>query len=139
MIFRSIFTRKTLALCLGSFLMAASSAHAVEATHRQSSEQSALVETLPAPAPAERLIVEGTGPYGVDAQSVRRHLAASLKTDAGLFPRSEERTFFDGGVKMNYQVGRPAIDRPFGDERAIVEFVPVTNAVNRAVRAIFAN
>ncbi|MCR6479348.1 hypothetical protein NU688_24535 [Variovorax sp. ZS18.2.2] len=139
MIFRSIFARKTLALCLGSFLMGASSAYAVEATPRQSSEQSALVETLPAPAPAERVIVEGTGPYGVDAQGVKRHLAASLKTDAGLFPRTEVRTFFNGDVKMNYQVARPAIDRPFGDERAIVELRPVMSAVDRAVRAVFAN
>lgn len=139
MIFQFIFPRKTLALCLGSFLTAASSVHAVEATHRQSSEQSALVETLPAPAPAERVIVEGPGPYGVDAQGVKRHLAASLKTDAGLFPRSEVRTFFNGDVKMNYQVARPAIDRPFGNEQAVVEVIPMTNAVHRAVRAVFAN
>jgi hypothetical protein len=136
---RSIFARKTLALCLGSFLMAASSAYAVEATTQQSSEQSALVDTLPAPASPDRVVVEGTGPYGVDAQGVRRHLAASLKTDAGLFPRSEMRTFFNGGVKMNYQVERPAIDRPFGNERAIVELTPVTSFVNRTVRTIFAN
>ena len=139
MIFRSIFARETLTLCLGSFLMAAPSAYAVEATTWQSSEQSVLVETLPAPAPAERIVVEGTGPYGLDAQGVKRHLAASLKTDAGLFPRSEMRTFFNGGVKMNYQVARPAIDQPFGNERAIVELTPVTSFVNRTVRTIFAN
>jgi hypothetical protein len=109
--------------------MGASSAYAVEAALRPSSEQGALVETLPAPAPAEVIIVEGTGPYGANAQSVNRHLAASLKTDAGLFPRSEARTFFDGDVKMNYQVGRAAIDRPFGNERAIMELPKVCPAV----------
>jgi hypothetical protein len=139
MISRSIFARKTFALCLGSLLMGASSAYAVEAALRPSSEQGALVETLPAPAPAEVIIVEGTGPYGANPQSVNRHLAASLKTDAGLFPRSEARTFFDGDVKMNYQVGRAAIDRPFGNERALMELPAVTSAAHRTARAMFAN
>ncbi|KIQ33968.1 hypothetical protein RT97_09075 [Variovorax paradoxus] len=139
MIFQFTFSRKTLALCLGSLLLGASSAHAVEATSPQSSEQNALVETLLAPARAERVRVEETGAYGVDMRDVKRHLTTNLKTDTGLFPRSEPRFFLDGGVKMDYQVARPAIDSPFGNERALVELPKVSNAFQRAIRAMSTN
>jgi len=139
MSFQFIFPRKTLAFCLGTLLLGASSAHAVEATAPQSSEQNILVETQLAPARAERVRVEETGAYGVDMRDVKRHLAAGLKTDIGLFPRSEARSFLDGGVKMDYQVARPAIDRPFGNERAIVELPKVSSAFQRAIRSISTN
>jgi hypothetical protein len=88
---------------------------------------------------AGSVIVEETGAHGVDAQSVNRHLAANLKTDMGLYPRSEARSFFGGNVKMDYRVARPAIDRPFGNERAIVELPKVSSALQRAIRAISTN
>lgn len=139
MFFHSTFPPKTVALCLASLLMGASAAHAVEATFVPLGEQGVLVERLPAPVHAGSVIVEETGAHGVDAQGVKRHLAANLKTDMGLYPRSEARSFFGGNVKMDYRVARPAIDRPFGDERAIVELPKVSSALQRAIRAISTN
>lgn len=143
MVTHFIFTRKVLAsgLCLGSLLMGlASSAQATEATQLRPGEQgNMLVETLPPPARAASVIVEETGPFGLDSKGIKRRLAENLKTGTGLFPLVETRSFLGGELTMTYQVARPSIDAPFGTERAIMESPRLSNAVQRAVRTVFPN
>lgn len=106
------FGRTALALCVGS-LFSVSSAIASEIAGHAKSE-SLVVEKWAARTGPESVVVESTGAYGVNADSVRRHLANTLAADSILrpLPRDNERYSFDGKIRTYVVPVRPAIDNP---------------------------
>jgi len=106
------FGRMALALCAGSlFAMTAAVAGEVAS---QLPTGSLAAEKLAARTGPESVVVESAGPYGVDTESVRRHLADTLAKDSALapLPRNNERYSFDGKVRTYVVPVRPAIDNP---------------------------
>ncbi|WP_230559063.1 hypothetical protein [Variovorax paradoxus] len=106
------FGRMALALCAGS-LFAVTSVIAGEVAS-QATSGSLAAEKLAARTGPERVVVESAGPYGVDTESVRRHLANTLAADSALtpLPRNNERYSFDGKLRTYVVPVRPAIDNP---------------------------
>jgi hypothetical protein len=118
---RSIVSRAAVLVSVGSLLIGASSAFAADATP-QEADTTAVVDMRPAPASATNALADEARPHGMDAQSIRRHLADSLATSSGLLPRNNSRYSANGNVQMYVQVARPAIGNPFGRERTQIEF-----------------
>jgi hypothetical protein len=106
------FGRMALALCAAS-LFTVTSAMAGEVAS-QAPSGSLAVQKLAARTGPESVAVESAGPYGVDAESVRRHLANTLAGDSvlGPLPRNNERYSFDGKLRTYVVPVRPAIDNP---------------------------
>ena len=106
------FGRIALAFCLGS-LLTVTSAIANEATSQAKNEH-LVVEKLAARTGPESVVVESAGSYGVNTESIRRHLANTLAADSALtpLPRNNERYSFDGKVRTYVVPVRPAIDNP---------------------------
>jgi len=104
------FGRMALAFCFGS-LLTATSAMAGGTAGQATSER--LIVEAPRTGP-ESVVVERVGPYGVDTESIRRHLASTLAADSALspLPRKNERYSFDGKVRTYVVPVRPAIDNP---------------------------
>lgn len=106
------FGRMALALCAGS-LFTVTSAIAGEVAS-QAANESLVIQKLAARTGPESVVVESTGPYGVDTESVRRHLANTLAEGSALtpLPRNNERYSFDGKLRTYVVPVRPAIDNP---------------------------
>ena len=104
--------RMALAFGLGS-LLTVTSAIANEAAS-QATHEHLVVEKLAARTGPESVVVESAGPYGVNTESIRRHLANTLAADSALtpLPRNNERYSFDGKVRTYVVPVRPAIDNP---------------------------
>jgi len=106
------FGRTALALCAGS-LFTVTSVVASEVAS-QARNESVVIEKLAARTGPESVVVERAGAYGVNTDSVRRHLANTLAADSALtpLPRHNERYSFDGKVRTYVVPVRPAIDNP---------------------------
>lgn len=106
------FGRMALALCASS-LFTVTSAIAGEIAS-QASNESFVVEKLAARTGPESVVVESVGAYGVNTESVSRHLANTLAADSALkpLPRDNERYSFDGKIRTYVVPVRPAIDKP---------------------------
>ncbi|MDH6165958.1 hypothetical protein M2282_001099 [Variovorax boronicumulans] len=101
-----------LALC-ASALFTVTSVSATEVVS-QATNESVVIEKWAARIGPESVVVESVGAYGVNAESVRRHLANTLAADSALMqrPRVNERYSFDGRVRTYVLPVRPAIDNP---------------------------
>lgn len=106
------FGRMALALCAGS-LFTVTSVIAGEVAS-QATNGSLVAEKWAARTGPDSVVVESAGPYGVDTESVRRHLANTLAANSALtpLPRNNERYSFDGKVRAYVVPVRPAIDNP---------------------------
>jgi len=106
------FGRTALVLC-ASTLFAVTSVSASEVSS-QATNESFVIEKLAARTGPESVVVESAGAYGVNAESVRRHLANTLAADSALMqrPRVNERYSFDGRIRTYVLPVRPAIDNP---------------------------
>ena len=104
--------RMALAFCFGS-LLTVTSAVANEVVSQAANEHR-VAEKLAARTGPEGVVVESAGPYGVNTESIRRHLANTLASDSALtpLPRNNERFSFDGKVRTYVVPVRPAIDNP---------------------------
>ena len=106
------FGRTALAFCAGS-LFTVTSVIASE-VDSQAKNESVVIEKLAARTGPESVVVESAGAYGVNTDSVRRHLANTLAADSALtpLPRDNERYSFDGKIRTYVVPVRPAIDNP---------------------------
>lgn len=106
------FGRMAFVLCASS-LFTVTSAIAGELAS-QATHESLVVEKLAARTGPESVVVESVGAYGVNTESVRRHLANTLAADSALgsLPRDNERYSFDGRIRTYVVPVRPAIDNP---------------------------
>ena len=106
------FGRMALALCAGSLFSVTSAIAGEVASH--AANESLVIQKLAARTGPESVVVESAGPYGVDTESVRRHLANTLAEGSALtpLPRNNERYSFDGKLRTYVVPVRPAIDNP---------------------------
>jgi hypothetical protein len=106
------FGRTAIVLCASS-LFTVTYAVAGEAVGRAANE-SLVVEKLAARTGPESVVVESVGAYGVNTESIRRHLANTLAANSALtpLPRHNERYSFDGKLRTYVVPVRPAIDNP---------------------------
>lgn len=106
------FGRTVIALC-ASLLLTMTSASAGEVVS-QAENETLVIEKFAARTGPESVVVESAGAYGVNTESVSRHLANTLATDSALpsRPRANERYSFDGRVRTYVVPVRPAIDNP---------------------------
>ncbi len=106
------FGRTALALCASSLFIVTSAIAGEGAS--QATNESLVIEKLAALTGPESVVVESAGAYGVNTESVRRHLANTLAADSALTPRprANERYSFDGKVRTYVVPVRPAIDNP---------------------------
>ena len=107
--------RAALAVCAGS-LFTVASALAGEIASQANGERLA-IEKSAARTGLQGVAVENAGTYGLDPESVRRHLAHTLAADSALapLPRSNERFSFDGKLRAYVVPVRPAIDNPMNN------------------------
>ena len=104
--------RVALAFCFGS-LLTVTSAIANEVAGQATNGHFALEKSAARTGP-ESVVVESVGPYGVNTESIRRHLANTLAADSALtpLPRNNEQYSFDGKLRTYVVPVRPAIDNP---------------------------